>query len=364
MHNYKILTMAVAIGTTALLFPSCTRHDAPLKPQDNKFQVTDSLLGSLLVDTVQQASAVSQITLTGTIEPDENKIAKIYPLVSGVTENVNVLLGDVVSKGQTLASMHSVEVAGFSKDLISAEADLRDTKRTLEATQDLYQSGLASGKDLEQAKSDYKKALAENSRASSVMSINKSDKHGYLIKAPISGYIVEKNVTSNMQVRADNTENLFTIADLSSVYIIVNIYESDITSVQTGYPVKITTLAYPGKVFTGKIDKVYNMIDRDNKLMRARVKISNPGNLLKPQMFANVVVQAKSGENLPVINTRSIVLDNDRNYVVVKDGKAQVRIQPITVSKRVEDRAYISEGLKPGDQIIASRQLFLYESLK
>lgn len=65
-----------------------------------------------------------------------------------------------------------------------------------------------------------------------------------------------------------------------------------------------------------------------------------------------------------MINTRSIVLDNDKNYVVVKDGKSQVRIQPITVSKRVEDRAYISSGLKPGDQIIASRQLFLYESLK
>jgi cobalt-zinc-cadmium efflux system membrane fusion protein len=364
MHTYKIFTLAAAFGTATLLFSSCTRHDAASKPEDNKFKVTDSLLGSLLVDTVHQASAISQITLTGTIEPDENKVAKIYPMVSGITENVNVLLGDVVSKGQTLASMHSVEVAGYSKDLISAEADLRDTKRTLEATKDLYQSGLASGKDLEQAKSDYQKASAENSRAHSVMSINKSDKRGYLIKAPISGYIVEKNITSNMQVRADNTENLFTIADLSSVYIIVNIYESDITSVQTGYPVQITTLAYPGKIFTGKIDKVYNMIDKDNKLMRARVKISNPGNLLKPQMFANVVVQAKSGENLPMINTRSIVLDNDRNYVVVKEGKSQVRIQPITVSKRVEDRAYISAGLKPGDQIIASRQLFLYESLK
>ncbi len=291
-------------------------------------------------------------------------MAKIYPMVSGITEDVHVLLGDVVTKGQTLANMRSVEVAGFSKDMISSTADLRNTKRILESTQDMYKSGLASGKDLEQAKSDYQKASAENKRATSVMSINQTNNRGYVIKAPISGYIVEKNITSNMQVRADNSQNLFTIADLSSVYILVNIYESDITSVQTGYPVKITTLAYPGKVFTGKIDKVYNMIDPDMKVMRARVKIENPGNLLKPQMFANVVVSAKSNQDLPVINTRAIVLDNDRNYVVVRDGKAKVHIQQITISKRLEDRAYISAGLKPGDQIIASRQLFLYESLK
>ncbi|MBB6502138.1 efflux RND transporter periplasmic adaptor subunit [Pedobacter cryoconitis] len=363
MYKYKFLAIAAALGTSALLFPGCTRHTEE-KPVDTKFQVTDSLLNSLLIDTVKQANALSEITLTGSIAPDENKMAKIYPMVSGITENVHVLLGDVVTKGQTLADMRSVEVAGFSKDMISSEADLRNTKRILESTEDMYKSGLASGKDLEQAKSDYKKAVAENKRAGSVMSINQTNSRGYVIKAPISGYIVEKNITSNMQVRADNSQNLFTIADLSSVYILVNIYESDITSVQTGYPVKITTLAYPGKVFSGKIDKVYNMIDPDMKVMRARVKIDNPGNLLKPQMFANVVVSAKSDQDLPVINTRAIVLDNDKNYVVVRDGKAKVHIQPITISKRLEDRAYISAGLKPGDQIIASRQLFLYESLK
>ncbi|KIO79037.1 cation transporter [Pedobacter lusitanus] len=350
------------MGTSALLFPGCTRQTE--KPLDTKFKVTDSLLNSLVTDTVKEASALSEITLTGTIAPDENKMAKIYPMVSGITRDVHVLLGDVVSKGQTLATMRSTEVAGFSKDMISSEADLRNTKRIMESTQDMYKSGLASGKDLEQARSDYQKAMAEHNRASSVMSINHSDSRGYVIKAPISGYVVEKNVTGNMQVRADNSQNLFTIADLSSVYILINIYESDITSVQTGYPVKITTLAYPGKVFTGHIDKVYNMIDPDMKVMRARVKIENPGNLLKPQMFANVVVSAKSNQDLPVINTRAIVLDNDRNYVIVRDGKAGVHIQPITISKRLEDHAYISSGLKPGDQIIASRQLFLYESLK
>jgi cobalt-zinc-cadmium efflux system membrane fusion protein len=99
--------------------------------------------------------------------------------------------------------------------------------------------------------------------------------------------------------------------------------------------------------------------------MHARIKINNPGNLLKPQMFANILIKAKSGENLPFINSNALVFDNDKNYVIVADGsKAKVHIQPVEIAKTVEDRAYISKGLKPGDHVIASRQVYLYESLK
>jgi cobalt-zinc-cadmium efflux system membrane fusion protein len=94
------------------------------------------------------------------------------------------------------------------------------------------------------------------------------------------------------------------------------------------------------------------------------VKIENPGNKLKPQMFANVTIKAKSGENLPVIDTRALIFDNDKDYVVVVDGKAKVHVQQIQIAKRVENRAYIRAGLKPGDRIVASRQLYLFESLK
>ncbi len=107
------------------------------------------------------------------------------------------------------------------------------------------------------------------------------------------------------------------------------------------------------------------MLDPDNKVMHARIKINNPGNLLKPQMFANILIKAKSGENLPFINSNALVFDNDKNYVIVADNsKAKVHIQLVEIAKTVEDRAYISKGLKPGDRVIASRQVYLYESLK
>ncbi|MDR3696300.1 efflux RND transporter periplasmic adaptor subunit [Mucilaginibacter sp.] len=358
----KITTIAAALIAAAMVFQSCHHAEAPEK--DNKFRVTDSFLGSLLIDTVQEASALTQITLTGNIAPDETKMVKIFPLVSGVAEGVNVQLGDAVHKGQTLAILKSAEMAGYTKDYISSEADVRNTRRIFESTQDMYKGGLASQKDLEQAQSDYQKAVAESKRAGAVISINKSNETGYEVKAPISGFLVEKNLTSNTQVRADNSQNLFTVADLSTVYVLVNVYESDISKIQTGDPVKITTLSYPNNVFNGNIDKIDNMLDPDNKVMHARIKITNPGNLLKPGMFANIMIKAKSGEQLPFINRNTLVFDNDRDYVVVVDGKAKVHIQPVKVAKTVEDRAYISNGLKPGDRIVASRQVYLYESLK
>lgn len=361
--KYKISTAALALLIACLGFQSC-HHADENQEKDTRFQVTDSLLNSLLIDTVKEASALSQLTLTGSIAPDENKMVKVFPMVSGVAEDVNVQLGDVVQKGQTLAIMKSAEMAGFTKDVISSDADIRNTRRTMETTQDLYKSGLASQKDLEQAQSDYQKAVAEGKRAGAVVAINKSNANGYEVRTPLSGFVVEKNLTSNTQVRADNSQSLFTIADLSTVYVLVNVYESDIANIQTGDPVKVTTLAYPDKVFQGKIDKIDNMLDPDNKVMHARVKITNPGNLLKPGMFANVLIKAKSGENLPEISSNALVFDNDKNYVIVVDGKAKVHIQPVTIAKTVESRAYIKDGLKPGDRVVASRQVYLYESLK
>jgi cobalt-zinc-cadmium efflux system membrane fusion protein len=362
--KYKILTIASALFISGFALQGC-HHVEENQEKDTRFQVTDSLLKSVLIDTVKEASALTQITLTGSIAPDENKMVKVFPMVSGVAQDVHVQLGDVVQKGQTLAILKSAEMAAFTKDYISSEADIRNTRRILESTQDMYKSGLASQKDLEQAQSDYQKAVAEGKRAGAVIQINKSNSNGYEVKTPITGFVVERNLTNNTQVRADNSQNLFTIADLSTVYVLVNVYESDISKIQTGDPVKITTLSYPDKVFDGKIDKIDNMLDPDNKVMHARIKINNPGNLLKPQMFANILIKAKSGENLPFINSNALVFDNDKNYVIVADGsKAKVHIQPVEIDKTVEDRAYIGKGLKPGDRVIASRQVYLYESLK
>ena len=131
----------------------------------------------------------------------------------------------------------------------------------------------------------------------------------------------------------------------------------------TRWPVADATNA-PASARRRTHDRFDHEVDPDNKVVKARVKINNPGNKLKPEMFANVTIKAKSGESLPEINTRALIFDNDKNYVVVVDGKAKVHVQQVDIAKRVEDRAYIRAGLKPGDRVVASRQLYLFESLR
>src|ERR1700748_52740 len=109
--RYNIFTFIIAPVIAIAVLQGCHRNEEP--PKDEKFEVTDSLLHSLLIDTVKEASALSQINLTGSIAADENKMVNIYPMVSGVAHDVKVQLGDVVSKGQTLAVLKSAEMAGF-----------------------------------------------------------------------------------------------------------------------------------------------------------------------------------------------------------------------------------------------------------
>src|ERR1700709_2261380 len=123
--KYKILPFAAAFIIAGLALQSC-HHADESQEKDSRFQVTDTLLRSLLIDTVKEASALSQLTLTGAIAPDENKMVKIFPLVSGVAQDVHVQLGDVVQKGQTLAILRSAEMAAFTKDYVSSEADIRN----------------------------------------------------------------------------------------------------------------------------------------------------------------------------------------------------------------------------------------------
>ncbi len=353
---YIILLSLLSIG-------SCTEQKVP--PLAEKFEITDSLLNRLLIDTVQQANRKTTLSFSAKITEDEERRSAIFPMVSGTLKQVNVKIGDQVVKGQSLALMSSAEMAGFDKEAIAANAEMKNAERSLKQAEALFNNGLSSAKELEEAKNDFEIKKAELKRAQRVLNLNGGNQTGlYTIKSPISGFIIEKNANNNMQIRNDFEKNLFTVADLSSVWAMINVYESDIAKLKEGDEVQVSVLAYPDKIFKGKIDKMYNLIDQDSKVMKAKVNIPNPGYLLKPGMLATVMVAASTGINLPVVNARAIIFDDNKNYVLVVDSNKKVRIQAVELGRKTADKAYISKGLQPGDQVIASKQVFLFESLK
>ncbi|HVI47273.1 MAG TPA: efflux RND transporter periplasmic adaptor subunit [Chitinophaga sp.] len=359
----KYLPATVFIISISGIITSCGNRPKPEEPR--QWTLTDSLLRTLVVDTATSKPVDGEIYLTGKISENEDKTARIFPMVSGIVTEVKVHSGDFVQKGQVLAVLKSPEMAGFTADQRINASEMQTAKRNLEVAESFYKSGLNSQRDYEEAKNNYDKAVASYHKSSAVLDINGGEhKTSYFIKAPVPGFVISKRAAESQQWRADNSDPIFVVADLNNVWAIINVFESDIASVHEGDEVQMTTLSYPDKVFTGKISKIYNVLDPENKVMKARVVVDNPGYLLKPEMFVRIRAQRKADSNMVSIPSRGIIFDHDKYYVLVlTNDKVRVAIREIKISRTVEDRAFIASGLKDGDRIIASRQVFIYDTL-
>ncbi|RZK99388.1 MAG: biotin/lipoyl-binding protein, partial [Pedobacter sp.] len=215
----KYLYLLALAGTIA---QSCTTTNTTVT--DDKFEVTDSLISKLLIDTVQSPNNRMDLNFSAKITANEDLQASIYPMVSGIVGAVNVKIGDRVNKGQVLASVSSAEMAGFDKEVISADAELKIAERALKQAEELYKSGLSSAKELEEVQNDLIIKKAELQRAKTTLKLNGGNTKGdYKVSSPIAGFVIEKNVNGHMQLRPDNEDALFKVADLSNVWAVINI---------------------------------------------------------------------------------------------------------------------------------------------
>jgi len=237
-------------------------------------------------------------------------------------------------------------------------------KKQLDASQDLYKSGLASQLDVTTAQVNYDQAVAQLEMVKRVLKINGNNTQGdYIIKSPISGFIVQKNVSNNTAIRADNGTNIFTISDLKDVWIQANVYESNISKIHLGDPVDITTLSYPDKIFKGKVDKILNVLDPTNKVMKVRIVLQNPGYALKPQMFTSVSVINLENKQAICISSKALEFDHSQYFVLKYNGGGSADITPVQVLGTYGDKTYLSGGVNEGDRLVASDVVLIYDAL-
>ena len=228
----------------------------------------------------------------------------------------------------------------------------------------MLKSGLASLTDSLSAEATYLQAKSELNRINRVLKINGGSTAGeFQVKSPISGFIVEKNVNNNTTIRADNSNSMFTISDLKSVWVWANVYESNITAIKLGDMVSVSTLSYPGKIFKGRVDKIMNVLDPTNKVMKVRVALDNNDYLLKPQMFANVTVTNPENRQSICISSKALIFDHSQYYVLVFNSSKDVRIAPVQIISTNGDKTYIAAGLQEGEKIIASQTILIYDAL-
>lgn len=347
-----------------LLIQSCSGNQPQTTEAPEKYVLPDSLVKTLNIDSVQSLGYSSAITLTGQVDYDEDHVVKIFPMVSGMAQDVRAMLGDYVHQGDVLAVLRSSDMTSLSNDLSNAESNYQIAKRNKETTTSMYKSGLSSQVDSLNAAQQYLQAKANLEKAQRVLQNNGGSSDGeYVVRAPISGFVVERNINNGMAVRPDNSGNLFTISNLNTVWVMANVYESNISYVKSGDSVDITTLSYPGKIFRGRIDKIMNVLDPDSRVMKVRIVMNNPGYLLKPQMFTSVSVNYSENTKSLAIPSSALVFADNQNYVLVYNSPSDIVIVPVQVNGTKGDKTYISGNVKEGQHIIASNALLIYQQL-
>jgi cobalt-zinc-cadmium efflux system membrane fusion protein len=358
--KYKLI---IGIALVSLSIASC-KKEVENPDTNTSFALSDSMLKTTTTAEAQTQPVKNVLSFYGKITADNNKMIDVYPLVGGNVIKVNVELGDYVRKGQVLATIKSTDIADFEKQSIDAKNDLLVAKNQMKVAQELFDGKLNSESDVLQAKSEVNKAQSQLSKIQETYKIyNIKAGSIYEVTAPISGFIIQKSINQDMLLRNDRSENIFDIAEISEVWALANINEIDINKVKLGIDADVTTLSYPDKVFKGKVDKIFNVIDPETKAMQARIKLQNSGYMLKPDMNANIKLSYSEGDSMIAVPSKAIVFDKSKNFVMVFKDRNNIETRQVDVYRVVGDVTYISKGLKENEKVITNNQLFIYRAL-
>lgn len=358
--------ICITLAGCLLLFQLNACRESEATPETPAaFCLTDTLEKKISLATVQSDTVKNEISLSGKIQANEDKWIKVFPVVGGIVESLKVGLGDYVTKGQVLAVIRSSEIADYQSQLSSAEASVKMAEKSLSANKEMFSAGLATEKDVVAAETELEKARADLKRIRETNAIYGAKGNALqTITAPVSGFIIEKNVTDQMQFRADGAQPFFIISNLDEVWVMANVFESDIPKIQLGYDADVSVIAYKDKVFKGKVDRIFSMLDPQSRVMKVRIRIPNSGYMLKPEMFAQINIQYTEGTAyMPAIPAAAVIFDKNKNFVMLYKDKCNIETREVELYKTIGRTTYIKSGLTDGEKVITQYQLLVYDAL-
>jgi cobalt-zinc-cadmium efflux system membrane fusion protein len=312
------------------------------------------------VTTVGTRDLPTVLNANGTVTPDVNSTIHVTSQGSGRVVVLNVRLGDYVNKGKVLLSIYSADLAGAFSDYQKASADEHLAKKGLDRAQLLYSGGALAEKDLQQAEDIEEKAQVDVQNAEQHVRVMGGDPAhpGSLIelRAPISGTIVEQNIAGFEGIKSlDNSPNLFTIADLSQVWVLCDVYENDLGEVHLGDTAEIRLNAYPDRTYRGKVANISRVLDPNTRSAKVRIVLANRDGSLRPGMFAVAAFRSRKSQSRVVVPATAVIRLQDRDWVFRKDSDKQFhRVEVHTAGQAADQMEQIQAGVKSGDQVVAN----------
>ena len=335
------------------------------KKTENSSIIKEAFLENIKISEAVLAPQEQELLLTGKVECNPDKIISYVPLISGIVEKTHFSLGDKVRKGQPLFDMRSTELSALQAEKITLEAEEKLVERELKAMQAMFDDNLYSEIELLETKSKLQQIRASLAKIKSDMSVYGSDKGDgiFTIHAPMSGYIVHKKASPG-SVISPESDPVFTIADLSEVWVIANVYASNLLCVREGMDVEMTTFSYPNEKFHGKINAMSQIFDPEERVLKARIEMDNKDLKLKPEMSMLITLKDKTLQQLIAIPSEALIFDNNQYFVVVEETAGNFAIKNVVPQGHNHKASYIVSGLTEGENVVVKNQLLIYSELK
>ena len=352
-----------------LVLAGCTAHADPAAEAPPAANIVPGADPSLFtVDHPEQfplAAAIerptkSELVVTGTVVPDVARNVPVVSLASGRVVAIHARLGDTVKKGDLLLTIRSDDVAGGFDAYRKAVADELLARKQLNRAVDLYAHGAIAEQDLEVAQDTEEDAKVTLATATEHLRLlgNDPDKPMGMVDiiAPTSGVITDQEVTNAATVQAYSSPSPFTISDLSSIWIVCDVYENDLPNVRLGDSADITLNAYPGRPFKGKVSNIGAVLDPSIRTAKVRIEVENPG-IIRLGMFAKATFRGQTSEMHTIVPASAVLRMHDRDFVFVPAPDKKFRRVEVVGGDVLNDNTILQEiksGLKPGQQVVTN----------
>jgi len=372
---FNLCIFVLALGLTGCHKREAGSDPPPVRVENDQVLVQPGTppAGAISVEA-SKAPDATILSLNGRIVWDDNATTRLFTPFAGRVTKIPVETGQCVKPGDPLALIASPDYGQAQADARRAATDLILSERTLARTRDLLSHGAAPEKDLQAAEAEMDRARLEKQRTAERLALYGSSvdafDQSYVLKAPIPGIVVEKNINPGAELRSDqmlaNTPQLasplFVITDPTHLWIQIDVPERDQGRVRLDQTFTIKSMSLAAQTFTGKVEFISDSLDPTTRTIKVRGSIANPQRLLKAEMFvkAEFLLEPESGVE---VSSRAVFLRGEKHYVLLEEKPGHYSRQEVSVGSERAGRLIITDGLKPGQRVVVDGVLLLDQLL-
>lgn len=329
--------------------------------------------GQVQIEPVAASSETLTVRTSGKAGFNEEHLSYVSSPLLGRVVDIRVRPGEQVEVGRKLAIIDSSDLGAASSEFIKARADLILAERSYKLAQDLFKAKAVAAKDFQKAEDEFVKAKTDLRRTRErLMSLGVPEaeldapldalhvRSQLDLIAPIAGTVVERHLTLGQMVGGDPTQRLFVIADLSTLWVIVDIYEKDLPLIRPGEVVRVRAAAWPESEFEGRVDYVGDTVDPATRTIKVRATVDNRNLLLKPEMFVTATVSSSSSVTVLTVPVAAVHGESaGQSYVFTVVGNDRVVRRPVTLGSRWDGRVAVTDGLSAQDRVVTAGSILL-----